>query len=383
MEEDMANTEGLELLDERMRTLIGEVKNDIVSLRMIGLREEEEFDEGYAINEIFRVSYDAKQKTNQLQELIDQSGFSNYQSRLWKIDDERSFEAWEAWVRVQKRKRGIPISSISLHPHKDVFVYDGCEVMGNRFVYSLTIKNNTLYVITNVTSTLVGFPRDCMRLVTDKVKQEPRLGAGELLTEKFILTPSKDCVEGRLICSVSYIDHRDHLNSVRIAPYTITSVCDLLRPLEATSKQMESTFEALVCSDRELQLNWNVEILLDKAKKILPAMNFYLVDVNKKEVGNLIKGQIRGFALGKYTSKRVAVVINLAGEKNQEFTDAKVEVLGDDLAMLPTTMEELIDKISAWVCLGCGVRLNPDQVMKIEARETYQCRYCGHVLTLD
>ncbi|TXT55258.1 MAG: hypothetical protein BAJATHORv1_40169 [Candidatus Thorarchaeota archaeon] len=266
---------------------------------------------------------------------------------------------------------------------EEIFVYGNLDLVGNKFVYSLTVKSVSESVLTNITCTIVAYPRDCMKLASEPVRSTSRLDAGGFFSESFIFHPSKDCVEGKIVAVVSFIDAKDNLYTVQVEPYIIRSVCDLLRPVESSTKEFQGIFETLVGGTDDIELGWNADVLLEKAEKVLPAMNFYLVDVERKIVGDQIIGSIRGFALGKYTEKRVAVLISVVGDVDEARSRAQVEVVGDDEAMLPTTMSEIAEKIDAWICMKCGARLNPDQVMELEAGGTLDCRYCSSILTLD
>ncbi|TFG31027.1 hypothetical protein EU528_07290 [Candidatus Thorarchaeota archaeon] len=265
----------------------------------------------------------------------------------------------------------------------EVFVFASLDMVGNRFVYKLTIKSCLESIITDVTSTIVAYPKECLHLSTDYVKVQPRLEIGGFLNESFVLTPTKDCVEGNIVAVVSYVDHQDEVHTVQVSPYIIRSVCDLLQPYESSFDEYQDVFRGLVGGADKINLRWNASVILDKAQTVLPLMNFYLLDVQKDIVDEQIYGKIRGFALGKYTEKRVAVLMKVTGAVDADECVAEVEVSGDDDAMFPTTMGEIADKIDAWICMQCGARLNPDQVMEIEAGGVLTCRYCSHTLTLD
>jgi DNA-directed RNA polymerase subunit RPC12/RpoP len=359
-------------------------QDNIIKLKMVAVDTTDDWDSGEATNSVFHENFQAKETIKQAQEIITTADLNEKQEDLWRLDDQRAFESRAAWLRVRRRKLGLPdVQWVRSSANDKLFVFANCEVIGNRFVYEVTIKNASDFVITNVTTTLVAYPKDCMRLAADPVKITPRIEVEGFEVDKFVLLPSKDCVEGRLVCVVSYIDYRDHLHTIHVQPYIIRSVCDLLQPFESSVEQFGNTFQELIGGSREFTLEWNAEVLLDKAETVLPAMNFYLVDVEKKDVGDSVVGSIRGYAIGKYTHKRVAVVIHITGEKDGTITTAKVSISGDDEAMFPTTLGEIAEKIDSWVCLKCGARLNPDQVMEIEVGASLECRYCKSTLTLD
>ncbi|MFW9794247.1 MAG: hypothetical protein ACFFEE_08095 [Candidatus Thorarchaeota archaeon] len=263
-----------------------------------------------------------------------------------------------------------------------VQVLRGCEIVGGKFDFKVKIKNDSGYVITNVTVSIVAYPQDCMELAGENVKTISRIEVSGFRSPQFTLYPTKDCVQGKVVATVSYIDFLDQLHTLNVEPYLIRSVCDLLQPLKQTTKAFELVLTGLEKTQQEQTLDWNAQVLYTKAEKILPAKNFHIVDAEEKLVGGEFIGTIRGYAEGKYTQQKVAVILVISGPENGRHANVRVEALGEDIAMLPTTIDELADTMDSWVCLRCGAPLDIEQVEEIGQRLPIRCKYCTHVLTL-
>ena len=268
------------------------------------------------------------------------------------------------------------------HSHNGVEVLRGCEIIGGKFDYKVKIKNNSGYVITNVTVSIVAYPHDCMELAGETVKTISRIEVGGFRSPQFTFYPTKDCVQGKVVATVSFIDFMDHLHTVSVEPYLIRSVCDLLKPSKQSSKQFDLILGGLESTQQEQTLDWNAQVLFTKAEKILPAKNFHVVDTEEHVVAGEFIGTIRGYAEGKYTKRKVAVVILITGPENGRHSCVKVEALGEDVAMLPTTIDELADTMDSWVCLRCGAPLSTEQVEDLGKRNPIRCKYCTHTLTI-
>ncbi len=264
----------------------------------------------------------------------------------------------------------------------DVEVMRGCEIIGGKFDYKVKILNESGYVITNVTVSIVAYPQDCMELAGETVKTISRIEIGGFRSPTFIFYPTKDCVQGKVVATVSYIDFRDQLHTMEVEPYIIRSVCDLLQPIETTSKQFELILGNLTCTEQEQVLDWNAQVLFTKAEKILPMKNFHVVDTEERIVGGQFIGTIRGYAAGKYTGKKVAVIFIITGPVEGRHATVNVKALGEDIAMLPTTIDELAETIDSWICLRCGAPLQPEQVEELGKRTPIRCKYCAHTLTI-
>ena len=95
------------------------------------------------------------------------------------------------------------------------------------------------------------------------------------------------------------------------------------------------------------------------------------------------RGIIRGLAEGKYTHKKVALRIGISGPVDGNESKVVVEGLGEDIAMLPTTIDEISSGIESWTCMNCGGALGVEEVQKIKEGNPLECRYCRRVMTLD
>ncbi|MGY5853131.1 MAG: hypothetical protein RTU92_06155, partial [Candidatus Thorarchaeota archaeon] len=80
--------------------------------------------------------------------------------------------------------------------------------------------------------------------------------------------------------------------------------------------------------------------------------------------------------------KKVAVIFLISGPEGGRHSTVKVEALGEDIAMLPTTIDELAETIDSWICLRCGAPLESEQVDTLHTRLPIRCRYCAHSLTI-
>lgn len=275
-----------------------------------------------------------------------------------------------------------PLSEMVEAPQADVQVLRGCNIVGGKFDYKVKVKNNSGYVITNVTVNIVAYPKDSMELAGAAVKTISRIEVGGFRSPQFTFYPTKDCVQGKVVATVSFIDFRDQLHTVQVEPYLIRSVCDLLKPSKKTSAEFDLILKSLTLTQQEQTLDWNPQVLFTKAEKILPAKNFHIIDSEETIVGGQFIGTIRGFAKGKYTGKKVAVIFLITGPENGRHSVVKVEALGEDIAMLPTTIDELADTMDSWICLRCGAPLETEQVEELGTRKPIRCRYCSHSLTI-
>ena len=159
-------------------------------------------------------------------------------------------------IFLKRRKTMIALHEPSIKIDKDtskkspreVSVFRGGEIVGGKFDYKVKVLNNTDFVINNVTITIIAYPEDCMVLSGSAIKTLKRIEPDGFRSPQFTFRPTKDCVEGEIIATVSYMDHQNHAVTLSAEPYRIRSVCDLLKPLESSLEE----FDAMLCPVNQL-----------------------------------------------------------------------------------------------------------------------------------
>ncbi|MHA2323638.1 MAG: hypothetical protein ACXACG_18590, partial [Candidatus Thorarchaeota archaeon] len=97
----------------------------------------------------------------------------------------------------------------------------GGEFTGSRFRYKVKVANNSDYVITDTTVTLLSYPRDSLKLDGEVTKVIPKIDSEGFRSPSFEFTPTQDCVKGDIVASVSFVDHKGVAHSLTTQPYTI------------------------------------------------------------------------------------------------------------------------------------------------------------------
>jgi len=295
--------------------------------------------------------------------------------------------AFLALVVVVRRKRepkvAPPVLGLERPAEAKVKALRGCEIVGGKFEYKVKVRNDSTWVITNVSVVIVAYPDDCLQLAGSTMKRIPRIEPAGFRSPQFTFTPTKDCVEGQVLATVTYVDHENRTHMIEVEPYVIRSVCDLLKPRKATLDEFDLMLGEMSAASEQHTLNWNPEVLFVKLQALLPAKNFYIIDSTRETSDGKFKGAIQGLAEGKYTGKKVAVRIIVSGLADGDESDVVIEGLGNDEAMLPTTIHELSEGTASWTCLNCGAALSPNEVSQLGQRIPIGCRYCGRTLSID
>ncbi|MFW9979828.1 MAG: hypothetical protein ACFFEJ_17230 [Candidatus Thorarchaeota archaeon] len=295
-----------------------------------------------------------------------------------------------AWYRTRPKKEPTPKKlpkpkkdrvKISLPKGKGVQILRGGEFVGNRLRYKVKVLNDTKYIITDVTVTLLSYPRDSLTLDGDVSKRISKIESGGFRSPSFEFSPTQDCVKGEVIASISYVDHEGKAHSQTSEPYIIRAVCDLLSPESITPADFELKLASLQSSDSSIKVDdWSPEEMREKAVRVLKDSNFYQVSERVTSEGEETRIQLTGWAKGKYTGKHVGVSLIISGIPETKGAVCNLGIVGEDDAMMLPAIDELTKKLNSWLCPQCSGILPLDVVLLLKKGDCSECPFCGVVL---
>ncbi|TXT57828.1 MAG: exported protein of unknown function [Candidatus Thorarchaeota archaeon] len=263
-----------------------------------------------------------------------------------------------------------------------VQVMRGGEFVGNRFRFKVKILNKSPLVITDISVTLVSYPRDSLVLEGETSKIIPKLDPEGFRSPSFDLLPTQDCVKGDLIASVTYVDSRGRAHSIMSEPFTIRAVCDLLSPEVISVEEYMLKLATLGHGEMALKVeDWTPEQMHEKTLQILRNSNFFEVDSKIEHTRAYIESRIKGWAKGIYTGKNLGVEIVITGRAGIKGATCKVTMSGEDNAMIMPAIDEITKKLGAWLCPKCGAALPFDSVEVLKKGKSVACPFCG--VTMD
>lgn len=263
-------------------------------------------------------------------------------------------------------------------PDTRVQVLRGAEFVGNRFRFKVKVLNNTSNVITDVTVTISSYPRDSLKLEGEISRIVQKIDPEGFRSPGFEFIPTQDCVKGHIVASVSYVDHRGEVHSMATEPYTIRAVCDLLNPESITPEDYKLRISEFQHGEESLRVEeWTPEEMYEKTIRILRYSNFFEVESSSGKVGEHTEISISGWASGKYTGKNIGVDITITGKSGVAGATCKVRMSGEDDAMILPAIDEISQKLCAWLCPRCGGVLPVESVIELKDGKSVACPFCG------
>ena len=122
---------------------------------------------------------------------------------------------------------------------------------------------------------------------------------------------------------------------------------------------------------------WTPEEMYDKALRITDESNFYEVSSKFDIKDDVVYASISGSAKGKYTGKSVGVQINITGSTDKKGASCTIRVSGEDQAMILPAIDDLRERLSAWLCPLCSSPLPVALVDELRDGEIVECPCCG------
>ena len=255
----------------------------------------------------------------------------------------------------------------------------GGEFIGNRMRFKVKVLNETQYTITDVKVFLISYPSEALRLASDDDDEHfPKIEPKGFRSPTFDFMPTQDCVRGDIIAGVSYIDEKGIAHTLTTKPFIIRSVCDLLlpdqiSPDEFALKLKEHESGELVVKVQE----WTAQEMFEKSLRIIEDANFYEVESSSDEQDGVFHASIAGLAKGKYTGKSIGVKILVSGPVGQKGASCTIQVSGEDQAMILPALDDLQERLNAWLCPLCGSPLTIANVEDLKDGKAVVCPFCN------
>lgn len=272
-----------------------------------------------------------------------------------------------------------PIKKTSVDQTGGVKALRGGEFIGNRMRFKVKVLNDSPFIISDVTIFLISYPKEALRLASkENDVQFPKIEPSGFRSPTFDFLPTQDCVKGEIVAGVSYIDERGQPHMLHTKPFVIRSVCDLLLPDQINPNEFAAKLQNLHCGELVVKVDsWTPEEMHEKALRIMEDANFYEVGSNLEIREGIVFAKIDGLAKGKYTGKSIGVEILISGPSHVKGASCTLKVSGEDEAMILPAIDDLRERLSAWLCPLCGSPLTLENVENLKDGKAVVCPFCN------
>lgn len=272
-------------------------------------------------------------------------------------------------------KKGVKRSKES---QGEIKALRGGEFVGNRLRFKVKVVNDGTTVITDLVITVVSYPKDALKLEGEQTTSIAKIEPHGFRSPTFDFLPMRDCVKGNITASVSYVDSEGNAHSMMTDPYVIRAVCDLLRPESISPEEFMLKLTTMDHGEMSARVeDWTPEDMHTKSLQVLKNSNFFEVTSSSEEIGDNICYTIKGWARGIYTNKSLGIEIEISGQPECRGAICKLIMSGEDEAMIMPAIDEIAQKLAAWLCPVCGGNLPMNLVNELKAAKSIACPFCG------
>ena len=255
----------------------------------------------------------------------------------------------------------------------------GGEIVGSRFRFKVKVANDSNHIINDVTVFVLSYPKDTLQLASeDDDCHFSKIEPGGFRSPHFDFRPTQDCIRGDIVAGVSYVDPWGKAHTLATRPFTIRAVCDLLRPEAIGVTEFRAKLQELEAGEIVVKVEeWNPEEMYEKALKVLGDSNFHEVESAKDDAEGVFSGKIAGWARGRYTGKTLGVEVSITGPVGVKGASCRIRVAGEDDAMILPAIDDLQDRLSAYLCPMCFSKLTVENVKALKEGKPVTCPFCG------
>jgi hypothetical protein len=249
-------------------------------------------------------------------------------------------EKWENPAEILLETDVIP-----LRTSEEVEVNSTYAVTPGSLEFGLTVENNTLEAIYEVSIKVLMYPNENLEPL-DPLSQiietiEP--GGVEAVVFGFIVT--NESVEGEFVTSVQFIDSNGEDIAAISGNIFVKSLFEHIVPLEMTPEELLSLKSEMKEWNREHSLAVEAKELFEILKELFKEWNLYIVQTESTERKKVFMGILSGTAMGRIHENRLAVTLTVVGRVKDDLSKLRIDVLSEDEEVLHTIASILFEKI--------------------------------------
>ena len=245
-----------------------------------------------------------------------------------------------------KSQRGIQIPlTISEYRSRNIKILRGGDwkIEGNLsvFYYKVKIKNLSQYVISNI-QLIFGDTPQGLELKTDKLIEFTNLNPHDEVSPTYKLYATDNCVGSEIKGNVNYTDHFGKTHTVKIEPFEICYVCNLLVPKMISREEFNEKVAHMQGRTIKIDSSLSPYEIETIVKKNIEECNFALLqEIRETQEKGFRK--IEGLAQGLYDKQDVA--ISIAMRQFEGGSEVEIQTLSDKVEKTTDLMKEISIKL--------------------------------------
>lgn len=247
---------------------------------------------------------------------------------------------------ITKPKKIPPIPlSLGEYRSKNIKLLRGGDwkIEGNQsvFHYKVKIQNLSQYIISNIQVIFGDIPPG-LELRKDKLIEFSKLNPYDEVSPVYKLYATDNCVGSEIRGNVNYTDHYGKIHTVKIEPFEICYVCNLLVPKMISREEFNRKVEHMQGRTMKIESGLNPYEIETIMKRNIEECNFALLQ-EIREVQEAGFRRIEGLAQGLYDKQDVA--ISVAMRQSEGGSEVEIQTLSDKIEKTTDLMKDICIKL--------------------------------------
>ncbi|MFX1569418.1 MAG: leucine-rich repeat domain-containing protein [Promethearchaeota archaeon] len=219
------------------------------------------------------------------------------------------------------------------------------KIEGNQsvFHYKVKIQNLSQYVISNIQVIFGDIPPG-LELRMDKLIEFLKLNPYDEVSPAYKLYATDNCVGSEIKGNVNYTDHFGKIHTVKIEPFEICYVCNLLVPKLISREEFKRKVENMQGRTMKIDSSLNPLEIETIVKKNIEECNFALLQEIKEAQESGFR-RLEGLAQGLYDKQDVAV--SVAMRQFEGGSEVEIQTLSDKIEKTTDLMKDISIKLES------------------------------------
>ena len=252
---------------------------------------------------------------------------------------------------------GIPVSrespteilletdAIPLRTTDDVLVINDYTTTPESLEYGITIKNEGLTSIHEVSVSILAYPNEClspMDELTQLIEEIEPDDSGSLI---FGFKIQGECIEGEIITSVRLVDGNGEDLAAKAGNVFIRSIYNQFAPYEMRADEFIRIKSDMKQWNREHTVRAEASEVYRSLHGVLETKNLYIFQNEEMERENAFMGVIAGIARSTFSENILAVTLTVVGTVGDDISKLRIDVFSNNNEILHSAASDVYQTI--------------------------------------
>ena len=228
----------------------------------------------------------------------------------------------------------------------DVYVRCSYTASADMLEFRVTVSNNSIDPIQDVTVTLLSFPPDSLELTSNRINRIDEITSqGSDDSTVYIFRKTGENIEGEVITSLIFTDLLGERVSAKSGNCLIRSFFDQIETLDIDAAEFRHVKKQMHQWSREHAIAMDPQLLTGLLYDLAEKNNLSLFSEDSSQREGMFLGTIATGGKGSIKGSRIVVLFTVIGKIDDDLARIRVDVYSDDPEILHSAASQIYDDI--------------------------------------